>query len=567
MQEPNIVKIWRYFEVDDNEDEVNRKYFPPPENRKINEAFQKNKSQVLDLDDKTVDLSSNEVLFKTSGVKGILRSSDKLVPHLFLYLTLTAENKEKDLKHANFENIYLSKFRQFYYASLFGILRAGEIEQIPLELSLFGSITKDKIYQNINFDVYLQISFDFKYEDSIHYFEFLDFLHEGDAKFSKNAGFKPEKLQSMCRKLMSIYKKNHKLFSEERPKNPFFLQLTEPFFWIINRLLSEFPNICYNKAAFFGTNISEAQCNGMKQLFTSKDPIFQISSNIVAWSSKVIAENLGNTIFEFIFDDLKCGIELNDEEILIPQGNYFQIINFDVIQEKNIIRLKALNSAIFHANKMDIEIVKIPDEDEEEMAKINKEIAEMEQKQIDKKKAEEEEKKIQYQVVSEENIETFIALQRIAKDLEEIHFAHLPLNPERTHLKFLIQGRGLYEKGLFQLDFKIPSKFPHEPPQVKFDTKILHPNVDDKTGQINLISLNEFWTPVMTIENLLYKIQNLLYLDEMDPDLKEALTKEAKEYVELYADKSKLLNELKQDGIDGLMAHRKLLEQGDLFNI
>ena len=572
MQQPNIVRIWKNFEVDEDDDEVNIKYFSSSENRKINEAFVRKESKVLDLDDKTVDFSSNEVLFKTSGIKAKIRSLEKLIPHLFTYISITDENKRKVLKHPVFESIYMSKFRDFYYASLFGVLRAGEIERTPLELSLFGSITKDKIFKNLNFDVYLQITFDYKYEDSGYYFEYLSFLNEGNEGFSKQIGFKQTKLLSRCRKLMSVYRKNLHLFSDERPKNPIFVQLTDPFFWIMNKILSEFPDICYDKPVFLGTNLSEAQCNEMQQLFTSKDPIIVISSNIVCWSKRDIAENFENTIFEFIFDDIQCGFQLNGEEILIPQGNYFQIINFDVIQEKNIIRLKALNASGFlHANKFDIDMVKLQDENEEEMARINKEIEEMEinEKLINKKKAEEEEKKNEMQVIPKENIETFIALQRIGKDLEDVtNFAYFPLNPERTHLKFVIPGRGLYEKGLFQLDFKIPLKYPHEPPQVKFDTKIIHPNVDAKTGEINLIGLNEFWTPVMTIQNLLYNIQNLLYIDEIDSeDLKEALTNDAKKCVELYANKSDILNEMKQNGIYGLMAHRKLIEHGELFNI
>ena len=529
MQQPNIVKIWRYFLVDKDEDEVKNKYFSPSENQKINEALARNESKVLDLDDKTVDLSSNEVFFKSSGMKGIIFCSDKLVPHLFSYISMTDENKWKFLKHSIFEDIYMSKFIDFYYASLFGVLRAVEIEQIPLESSLlFGSITKEKIYQNLNFDVYLQISFDHKYEDSVHYFERLSLLYEGNEAFSKKAGFKSTKLLSMCQKLISIYRKNQKLFSDKRQKTQFFLQLTDPFFWIMNRLLSEFPDICYDKSAFFATNLSEAQRNEMKQLFTSKNPIFQISSNIVSWSSRDMAENLGNTIFEFIFDDLKCGIQLNAEKILIPRGNYFKIINFDVNQEKNIIQLKALHG---DANKID----------------------------------EEEENENENQAISKENIDAFIALQRIAIDLEECtNFAYFPLNKERTHLKFVIPGKGLYEKGLFQLDVKIPSKFPHEPPQVKFDTKIIHPNVDAKTGQIDL---NEYWTAVMTIENLLCKIQSLLYKDDIDSkDLKEGITNDAKKCVEVYADKSEILNEMKQNDIYGLQAHRKLIEQGDLVN-
>ena len=35
-----------------------------------------------------------------------------------------------------------------------------------------------------------------------------------------------------------------------------------------------------------------------------------------------------------------------------------------------------------------------------------------------------------------------------------------------------------YENGLFRLNIRIPDRYPFEPPQITFQTKIYHPNID-----------------------------------------------------------------------------------------
>lgn len=82
-------------------------------------------------------------------------------------------------------------------------------------------------------------------------------------------------------------------------------------------------------------------------------------------------------------------------------------------------------------------------------------------------------------------------LRRIAKEIEEtatdVH-SKVTLQPadglnDLTHLEGRIQGPPdtPYEGGQYYLDIKIPSDYPFRPPNVKFKTKIWHPNVSSQT--------------------------------------------------------------------------------------
>lgn len=61
---------------------------------------------------------------------------------------------------------------------------------------------------------------------------------------------------------------------------------------------------------------------------------------------------------------------------------------------------------------------------------------------------------------------------------------------ELRHLKGTIKGSSgtPYEGGVFVIDIVIPKQYPFEPPKMKFDTKIWHPNISSQTGAICLVS-------------------------------------------------------------------------------
>ncbi|RZC38088.1 UQ con domain containing protein [Asbolus verrucosus] len=102
-----------------------------------------------------------------------------------------------------------------------------------------------------------------------------------------------------------------------------------------------------------------------------------------------------------------------------------------------------------------------------------------------------------------------------------------------------------YEGGLFRLELFLPENYPLSPPNVRFLTKIYHPNID-KLGRICLDILKGQWSPVLQIRTVLLSIQALLSSPNPDDPLandvahtwktqtSEALIR-AKDWTRLYA--------------------------------
>ncbi|ORY53086.1 UBC-like protein, partial [Rhizoclosmatium globosum] len=52
-----------------------------------------------------------------------------------------------------------------------------------------------------------------------------------------------------------------------------------------------------------------------------------------------------------------------------------------------------------------------------------------------------------------------------------------------------------YEGGKFKLAINVPSNYPLQPPNMKFISKVCHPNVHFNTGEICLDLLKSSWSP------------------------------------------------------------------------
>jgi len=71
-----------------------------------------------------------------------------------------------------------------------------------------------------------------------------------------------------------------------------------------------------------------------------------------------------------------------------------------------------------------------------------------------------------------------------------------------------------YEGGTYVVDIQIPQEYPFRPPQMKFTTRLWHPNVSSQTGAICLDTLGTAWSPVLTIKSALLSLQSLLSTPE-----------------------------------------------------
>ena len=81
-----------------------------------------------------------------------------------------------------------------------------------------------------------------------------------------------------------------------------------------------------------------------------------------------------------------------------------------------------------------------------------------------------------------------------------------------THFKGHFRGPPdtPYEGGQYEVDIRITPEYPFKPPDMRFVTKIWHPNVSSQTGAICLDTLGSAWSPVLTLKSALISLQSLL---------------------------------------------------------
>ncbi|XP_022138687.1 ubiquitin-conjugating enzyme E2 5A-like [Momordica charantia] len=129
------------------------------------------------------------------------------------------------------------------------------------------------------------------------------------------------------------------------------------------------------------------------------------------------------------------------------------------------------------------------------------------------------------------------AMYRIENELKAMneesatHCSFGPVGGDIFRWEGLVIGpaHSCYEEGIFGLSIDLPSDYPSTPPQIKFQTKIFHPNIEED-GTIHIDILKENWSPALTIEKLLLSICSILSNPEAQNSINEASMMYKNEY-------------------------------------
>eukprot|EP00768_Dysnectes_brevis_P002198 gnl/Dysnectes_brevis/1702_a1935_3154.p1 GENE.gnl/Dysnectes_brevis/1702_a1935_3154~~gnl/Dysnectes_brevis/1702_a1935_3154.p1 ORF type:complete len:152 (-),score=8.35 gnl/Dysnectes_brevis/1702_a1935_3154:37-492(-) len=89
------------------------------------------------------------------------------------------------------------------------------------------------------------------------------------------------------------------------------------------------------------------------------------------------------------------------------------------------------------------------------------------------------------------------------------------------HWRIILRGASdtFYDGHVYHVDVRVPDTYPLEPPKAKFITRIFHPNIDFRTGEICLDILKDEWTPAWTLKSIGQALQALLSAPNPDSPL------------------------------------------------
>merc|ERR1711879_442055 len=93
------------------------------------------------------------------------------------------------------------------------------------------------------------------------------------------------------------------------------------------------------------------------------------------------------------------------------------------------------------------------------------------------------------------------------------------------------------------IDIDVPDDYPYNPPKMKIDTKIWHPNISSQTGAICLDVLGKEWSPRLTIRTALLSIQALLSAPEPSDPQDAEVAEMYKTNLELFTQTAKYWTE------------------------
>lgn len=101
-----------------------------------------------------------------------------------------------------------------------------------------------------------------------------------------------------------------------------------------------------------------------------------------------------------------------------------------------------------------------------------------------------------------------------------------------------------YEGGRFRVQLLLGNEWPNEPPKGYFLTKIFHPNIDNKTGEICVNTLKKDWSSDVGFERIFVIIKCLLIVPNPESMLNEEAGRLMLEKYDEYSKRAKLMTSI-----------------------
>ncbi|AFN83501.1 ubiquitin-conjugating enzyme E2 [Encephalitozoon romaleae SJ-2008] len=113
---------------------------------------------------------------------------------------------------------------------------------------------------------------------------------------------------------------------------------------------------------------------------------------------------------------------------------------------------------------------------------------------------------------------------RIKNEIQKLYNANYEvrmIEGRHTQMEVLINGPedSPYSGAKYIINILLPDNYPFKSPSIGFTTRIFHPNVDEASGSICLDVLNQIWSPIYDLLNIVDILlpQLLSYPNAADP--------------------------------------------------
>eukprot|EP00752_Nemacystus_decipiens_P003591 g3310.t1 len=111
----------------------------------------------------------------------------------------------------------------------------------------------------------------------------------------------------------------------------------------------------------------------------------------------------------------------------------------------------------------------------------------------------------------------------LVSDADNSTMSYGPVTDNLFHHQATILGPSgtPFEGGVFFLNITLPADYPFKPPEIRFTTRIWHPNFPVGCPPICLPELMDQWSPALTLKKVLLRVEALMRTPIPDPCVSE----------------------------------------------